>query len=229
MTKNEEPIKVDERGDEHHPAFGVIGASRTSISGGPHNGTVLFDSDVIHNHTVRIRIKSATRKRDLNHDWIHGGHEYIEVELSEAQWASFVSSMNNGDGVPCTVRYIDNQDIPDMPHEPRLALSMQETRDAAHRAFDSIKDAMAALDAVDAKAPIKERRAAVDKLRSVVNNATPNVEFAGKSLIEQTENVVVKARADIEAYVVTKARQLGIETNELVSLDTLAIGAGDDE
>jgi hypothetical protein len=60
----------------------MIGASRTSIS---NPGTTLFDSDIMHQHTVRVRISAASRKRDLDHDWIHSQKEYIEVELSEAQ------------------------------------------------------------------------------------------------------------------------------------------------
>jgi len=76
MRTTQEPT-VGERGEETHPGFGMIGASRVSISP---PGTNLFDSDIMHAHTIRIRIHSASRKRDLNHDWIHADKEYIEVE-----------------------------------------------------------------------------------------------------------------------------------------------------
>jgi hypothetical protein len=80
---------TDEHGDEQHPAFGMIGASRVSSSP---PGATLFDSDIRHQHTVTVRIATATRRRDLNHGWLHRKREFVEVEMSEAQWASFVSS-----------------------------------------------------------------------------------------------------------------------------------------
>lgn len=223
-----EPATVDEGGRESHPAYGLIGASRTSV-GGLDGGAVLFDSDILHNHTVRVRIKTASRKRDLHHDWIYGDHEIIEVEMSEAQWASFVSSMNVGDGVPCTIRYVNNERVPEMAHEPRLDHSIRETHDAADRAFEQIKAAMDAYDALDSKAPARERKEALGVLRAVIRNAVPNVDFAGQSLVEHAENVVTKARADIEAFVVVKARQLGIDVNELDGGSNLAIGRGQRE
>lgn len=223
-----ENFSINEHGIESHPAFALIGASRISI--GP-PGSVLFDSDILHNHTVRIHIKPATRKRNLNSDWIHGTRgEYIEVELSEAQWASFVSSMNVGDGVPCTLRHLNHVDTPELPYEPRMALSIKETSNAAHRSFDAIEEALAVYDkALVDKAPAVERREALGKLRAVISNAVPNVNFAGKSLVEYTENVVTKARADIEAFVTSKARQLGLDVTELSGPNAMALGWGDDE
>lgn len=226
MTRTTQEISVNEMGDEGHPAFGVIGASRGSSSGGEHNGTVLFDSDVIHRHTVRVRIGMATRKRDLGHDWIHDGPTYIEVEMSEAQWASFVSSMNAGVGVPCTVRYVNGEEVPEMPFDPRLAVSLQETRGAAERAFSSIAEAMDAYEALDSKTPASERRKALQRLRSAIDNAAPNVAYASKTLAGHAENVVAKARADVEAFVVAKSRQLGIDPGELVQTKVPSLAGG---
>ena len=79
---------------------------------------------------------------------------------------------------------------------------------------------------MDSKAPTKERKAALSHLRAEITNAVPNVDFAGKTLIEQTEDVVTKARADVEAYVVAKAHQLGVEMTELVNPEMFAIGPG---
>lgn len=209
MREIQEPT-INERGGEVHPAFGMIGASRVSST-----GTHLFDSDIEHKNLVMVRIYSATRKRDLNHDWIFSDKEFVEVILSEAQWASFVSSMNVGDGVPCTIRYLNGEVIPEFPHDPRLAHSMKETREAADRAFEQIKKAMAELEALDSKAGAPARREAIRNLHSAIENAPANVAFAGKSLVEMTENVVQKARADVEAFVIAKAHQLGLNPSDI--------------
>lgn len=201
------PSTVNDRGDETHPAFGFIQASRVTS----YPGQVLFDSDIKHTNTVMVRIGKMSRKRDHTHDWLHPNQELIEVELSEAQWASFVSSMNT-QGVPCTIRRTeDDLNVPGIEYSPRLKLSHREAQVAARTAFADIEQAMAEYEALDSKAPVKERRAALATLRAKINNAAPNVEFASKMLIEHTENVVQRARADIEAMASQHAQHIEIE------------------
>lgn len=208
MTRDYLDPTIDEHGDERHPAFATIGAFRGSST-----GTHLFDSDIVHQHTVRIRINQASRKRDHHTDWIHGEKELIEVELSEAQWASFVSAMNSGSGVPCTLRWTkEDGPMPEFPHAPRLAETMAETHKAAEAAFEDIREAFADLEAASTA---KEKREAMNTLRARIKNATPNVDFAGRVLIEHAEDVVTKAKADVEAFVTMKARQLGIDPDPL--------------
>lgn len=200
---------------EQHPSFGMIGAYRTTSSP---PGVSLFDSDMQHQHFVTLRIQHADRKRDyLNRDWIFGTKQIIEVQMSEAQWASFVSSMNTA-GVPCTLTNIQGDDIERLPFAPRLEQSMKETRAAAHRAFDEIEEALRVFEETPST-PKREKDKALATLRANIKNAVPNVDFAGKSLGEHAENVVQKARADIEAMVTQKAAQLGVEAPEHPALE----------
>lgn len=225
MRPEQEPT-IDEHGHETHPAWATIRAVRGS---GGHG--VLFDSDIVHQHTMRVSIGSAVRNRDLKHDWIHGQikADYIEVEMSEAQWASFISTPNSGSGTPCTVRYLNGQEVPGVHYDPRLALNMAETRAAASEAFKHIQEAFDTLEGlIDNKAPMRGpagQREALRHLKYAIANAVPNVDYAGKKLIEQTEEVVNKAKADIEMFVISKAHQLGINPSELGQGDMLAIAA----
>lgn len=213
-----EPPHLNERGDEAHPAWGLIGASRVSHSP---PGAALFDSDIKHNHFVVLRIRRASRKRDLYRDWKHGEDELIEVAMSEAQWASFVSTLNMGDGVPCTIERVGNEFMPGVEYEPRLAVSMDEVSAAATKALEHIQTAF---DAYKESKSAKNRKA----LESAIANAPANLRFAAESLSEHAENVVSRARADIEAAVVSKARQLGIDPAEIATPHNL-LEAGNDE
>jgi hypothetical protein len=221
------PSTTNERGDEIHPAFGRIHASRVSYGGGGHGGAVLFDSDLIHHHTVRVTIERATRNRDLSHDYIHGGKELIEVEMSEAQWASFVSSMNTS-GVPCTLLHTSGDRFPGLEYHPRMAESMAEVHGSAAKVFAEAKAAMDAYDALDPKAPAKQRREALNHLRSTLRNSEPNVAFVARSLTEHVENVVQRARADIEAMVSTEAQRLGLTSadRQMLELPSMPVAAG---
>lgn len=219
------PSVIGEDGTETHPAFGIVSVNRVHAS----PGEVLFDSDIRHNRYIRLRVNTAERKRDLKHDRIHGVRaDLVEIDLSEAQWAALVSSIDTS-GVPCTLRKIgDQRDIPGLLHEPRLAVSMQETHNAAEEAFAKIQAAMQAVDELDPKAGAKARRDAMQDLRSAIANSTGNVDFAAKSLVEHAENVVTKARSDIEAMVSAKAEQLGIDASQVGGIAAIESGADHD-
>lgn len=211
MRDEAEPT-VDEHGDETHPAFGLIGVSRLQV-GGVGGGAVLFDSEIRHGHTIRVRIYSAVRSRDLHRDRVHtqGRMPIVEVELSEAQFASFVSSGGVGDGVPCTIRARDGRDVPDIPYAPRMQHSLGEVRGAAEEAIAAVREAF---EAYDAKRNAENRR----RLKYAIANLPANMEFAAKSLVEHAENTTEKMRADVEAMVTAAAQQLGIGEDEARAL-----------
>ena len=191
---------IDEHGDESHPAWGVVRVSR------PHAGGIpMFDSEILHSDFVTLEVGPATRQRDLNRDWIHGGsRKHIEIRMSMAQWGELVSSFGNGSGVPCTVERLQGARLPEVPHDPRLGLSMDEAVTAADRHFDRIREAM---DAYSEKRSAANLRA----LQSAIRNTEANVKFASESLAEHAEAVVAKARADVEAMVDSAARAVGID------------------
>lgn len=217
------PSTTDERGSEVHPAFGSIRVNR--ITSTP--GSVLFDSDIPHGHFVRLTIGRMTRGRGLHRDWLNEtGSPLVEVDMSEAQWGAFVSSFGRGSGVPCTIRSTESeQNVPGLIPESRLAISAEETRQAAEEALADVQTAFDALDSLDPKAGIKARREAMHRLRVALSNAPRNIEFAAQSLTEHTEKVVTKARADVEAMVVRHAERIGLDPSDTLTALTGSVPA----
>jgi len=199
MTREIQAPTTDEHGDETHPAFAMMSVHRIRAT----PGQVLFDSDLRHDTYMEVTLTQATRKRDLKHDWIHPGKVQFQVAMSMAQFAAFVSSTDSS-GVPVTLTRTPDGDVPGLPYEPRLAIGMAETKQAAQEAFAGIAQAFDAYQAAllsKPPAPAKERNAALAKLKAAIANATPNVDYAGKQLARLAEDVTEKARADIEAMV----------------------------
>lgn len=190
---------------ESHPAWGLISAHRVSST----PGAILFDSDIRHGHYMVITLKRATRDRDLQRDWIHDtGPDLIEVAMSEAQWGAFISSTNTS-GVPCTIRATEtNPNVDGLEYAPRLQVSMAEVRAQAGKIQERLEAAIAAVEEKPTKANIRNLRLAQEGVRA-------NMEFAAKSLSEHAENVVAKARNDIESMVVQKAVQLGVDPKSM--------------
>lgn len=184
---------------------------------------VLFDSDIRHQHVISIKICEAYRKRDLHRDWIGAGKLITELTMSEAQWASFVSSMNSGSGVPVTLDFRESTatggdpHVPSFPYEPRLQQSMDEVREAAQRAVEDVRRSFQEYKAKPTKDHLRH-------LEAMIDNMAPNIAFAASSLTEHAENVVQRAKADIEAFVVNKAQQLGLNPSDLENPPQLTAG-----
>lgn len=211
---------------EAHSAFGVARFSRWSVS----PGSNLFDSDILHRQTIGLTIARASRERHLNSDWIYGEEELIQVEMSSAQFGALVSSFGDGTGVPVTIRYVGRERMDDIEPSPRMAASMAEVRGAASKATEDVRRSFAAVEAAlggpGGKPSIKQLREAVRTLRHGIGNLPSNMEFASKSMAEHAENVVTKAKADIEAMVDDRARALGLHPDQL-SIDSSTIIAGE--
>lgn len=211
---------VKRDGDEHHPAFGIIGVHRITAT----PGEVLFQSDLRHREYITVTVHEATRHRDLKHDWVHPGKRVCEVSMSLAQFASFVTS-GGTEGVPCTIEFTGSGahepgQRPGLKPDSRLALTADEVREAASKAYSEIQEALTAYEAALAdKSGAAARREALRNLHYTIGNASANVAYATKVLDEHAEAVVERSRADIEAMVLRMAEQLGVPASEIKAIE----------
>ena len=178
-----------------HPSFAQIGASRISGS------RVLYGSDFEHHSFVRIRIAKSQLHRDLSHDWHHDRETMIEVDVSEAQWATFVSAMNVGGGVPCTLAFVRGEGpMPDLPLPSRTDQFKGEVEETIQDSIDKIK-------AVMAKVPAARQR----ELALAVQELEANLPFVAKSFGEHVEKTVEKAKVEIHGYMGQVIQRAGLE------------------
>lgn len=209
MPRTDQPIESVEEKDgrrDTHPAFAV--ATVTRGHGSPRT---IFQSDLRHNETITLSIRTADRTRYLMRDWVFPRTPLVEVEMSLAQWGSLVSSIGIGSGVSVTLRATkDDYMIPGIPYEPRIAESVAETKGAVSRLLARAKETLEALEtAIDQKQGVKAVREAMRLHASTLQNAESNAAFAVKSLTEAAESVTSQARADIEAQILNAAQITG--------------------
>jgi hypothetical protein len=209
--------------DETHPSFAVAIVNRTTSS----QGQPMFQSDLLHREFISLRIATAVRKRDLNHDWVHPREELIEIQMSLAQWGALVSSMGIGSGVPVTLVYREAAGrIPEPPHEPRMQANLDEVDGAVEKMMAETVTALGELTAaIEGKKGARAVREALVTLTARVRHARSNTKFAVKSLNAAAEKVVANARADIEASIIAAAAATGgrvsLEAPELPTVGVL--------
>lgn len=199
---------------ETHPAYAMIGASRTD--GGD---AVLFGSDFRHRNSIVIRIHHAELRRDLSRDWIHAvGSPMVEVQLSEAQWATFLSTLNRGDGVPCTINWTAEAGqipaiIPDTERRAQFNREVDETLANAVRLIAEVEEAIEA-----SNLSKKAREDLGSRAAKAKQELEKNLAYAAESFDEHAEKTVEKAKIEVAAYITGAIQRAGLQ----------ALGAGEE-
>lgn len=201
---------------EKHPAYGMIGASRVSST----PGAALFGSDFQHQNFVKITILHGELSRSLSEDRHRGvGVPIVEVALSEAQWATFVSAMNVGYGVPCTLEIADGERKPFI--EPVTNRREQINAEVA----DTMQDTIEALEALRDAAPTKKLR---QQAENAIAQIKSNIPFVAKQFDEHVERTIEKAKIEVNAYVTNAVQRAGLRALGGGEQTPFLLGGGDD-
>ena len=125
----------DDEFEREHPSYGILHIARTSGGG---SAIRLFGSPLAtHYGTIRLSISKGKWIHGHNHDRYYGmNKDYVEVEMSAAQFADAITSLNLGSGTPCTIRYVQGVRV-DSP--PEHATEAEHIRDNFENTLDKYK------------------------------------------------------------------------------------------
>ena len=189
---------------ETHPAYAQIRVSRVS------GQAYLYGSDFKHQHFLEITIAASELNRSLSNDSPHARQEYIQVALSEAQWANFVASPNIGMGTQCTLQHLQGVQTPQIPSAPQRAeqfkLELGETLKNAEQFMNKL-----AAQIKDSTAPQVQKREMLSTLTQAVNNLTTNVNFVADQFGKHVEHTVEHAKIEVGAYLQAAVARAGLK------------------
>lgn len=189
-----------------HPAFGQITVSKTQ--GGNVN---LYGSDFRHNHYVTVRIQRSQLNRDLARDWAFGKEELIEIAMSEAQWAQFVSSFGSGGGTQVTIQRFEGKLVPRIPHRDSGKLYQQEAQTALNEAIKGMNEAIAAVEATAVGLSKAKQEAILGHMRGARKQLDDSMPFIAKQFDKHVEDRIEKAKVEVHAWAMSEIVRLGME------------------
>lgn len=199
-----------DKAEEKHPSFGVIHFSRSSCM--PPRS--LFGSSTKHTHLISFSVQRATQRRDLSNTWIHGGETLIEGEMSPAQFADMITSMNVGSGTPLTLTRVAGKAM-----ERCTAVS---DRQKIEHEFKAEMDGISArLDelvtkaiALQAKASVTkaDRQEFVDMADSIRCKVAHSLPFIQGQFNEAMDKTVSEAKSEVESFLSGAIRNAGLES-----------------
>lgn len=207
-----------------HPSYGMVGFSRAHVGGGSRHRYRLFGSPLNDHHTiVTLTVKRAEMQTDLDREWYHGTDELIEVEMSAAQFAELLTSMNVGDGVPCTIRHVLMQES---PRPPNIETESERVRvdfvSKIAQLRQRVKDVTTRINAELAKSvPEKKRRSWEIDLGLILQEVESHWPFVVDQFQNAAERVVSAAKGEIDAFVTHAVHVTGIKELRRLSGETL--------
>lgn len=183
-----------------HPAFGVISLARTS-GGNPW----MFGSAIENENKIKLRISRAYEERSLSNDYYYPRDRIIEVEMTYSQFAECISSMNRGEGIPCTISYTERDGL--IPAIAENVSKRQQFQDEfssiiskAMRTTDKQIELLSSALTDKKKLSVKEIKELISDLRNIRNNIGANLEFIPAQFNEHMEKVEHDARMTIDAF-----------------------------
>lgn len=183
-----------------HPSYAIITSSRISRG----QNCAMFGTSLKTNHPIRIEIRPAELRRDLNHDWYHGKRlPFIEIEMSEGQWAQFVSSMNVGEGTPCTVKHLNGEAIDNPPFINKLTEFQDEFQKSMEEMSTELETVVEdVVEMLQTKKNINktDRQMMLRKIDKFVMNIKANMPYVAEKFGDQMEKVVDEAKNQINTH-----------------------------
>lgn len=196
---------------EKHASWGMVGLYHTQ--GG---GRQLFGSDVSNHNTIRLVIKHAQKQRDLGRNWTMGDDTICEVELSALQFAELLTNMNIGDGVPCTIRYTNNDGCVEYQEEQsKLDVIYKERDEIVNRASSSLREVEQGISELISGKKISKSVGTelLHKLSSALSDLEGNnFDFYRKQATEEIDKMVIEAKSQISEYINHKIYSVGLES-----------------
>lgn len=207
---------------ERHPAYAQIAASR--VAGG---SVSLYGSDFVHNHFITITIRKSELHRGLNRDWNFAREEYISVALSEAQWATFVSTPNSGMGTPCTLEHFKGEQIPTLPEPVARADQFRgEMAEMLEKTIQRLRDCYEHLDKLAPKSVSSKLK---DAIQMAEREMVGSVPFVAKQFSEHVEHTVEAAKVEIEAYTTSAIHRAGLQALQEGKASPFRLGPAQEE
>lgn len=174
----------------------------------------LFASEMDHQHFISLKITPATTHRSLARTWYMGSLKpYIEIFMSSAQFAEAITTLNQGCGIPCTMKHLDGRDFPKISPIDERPKFEAEGASVMADSLAAIDEALAELDGL--KLSAKQKLSMEQKLKAARRKLKDTMPSLVEAYHEHLDEVEQKAKTEIAAFADHVVHQYGMEAISL--------------
>ena len=208
-----------------HPSYGMISFSR--INGG---GERFYGSEMIPDNYIEMRVMTSEMETDLSSTRYYGKDRILSVRMTSVQFSELITSMNVGDGVPCTIDRIMGEKVERIPtHEQRPDFVLRKFNDRLKEMGESVSRNLNSVDHILKKPKLsKDDKEEIKKILSKHEvEITKNIPFFLRCFQESMDEIVVDAKTTIDSALLHKITTLGL--SELHKQNKLLTNESDQE
>jgi hypothetical protein len=201
----------DDEFEREHESYGILHISRGSST----NAVRLFGSPLAtHYASIRLTISKGKWIHGLNSDHYYGmNKDFIEIEMSAAQFADAITSLNLGSGTPCTIRYVGGERIAEPPNHATEAETIRDNFEGTLGKFKAkVREHRKTIEGLTAKLGAKAKEDIRIALDVIEDQLGSNVPFVVKQFQEATTRITTAAKAEVDAFVTGVVRAAGLQS-----------------
>jgi hypothetical protein len=194
---------------EKHPSQVQVSFSRVQSS----HPIPFYGSDIKVNNWIQLRIKTSVKRRDLSNDYFCADDTLLEIRLSPNQFSELLTTMNVGEGVPGTLTFHQNLDLPNgvvpMPAQENKTTIFKEE---INLLGTDIMARMIELEntVTDLNITKTAKNAILERIRMVKQDITSNLPFILQQAKEQVDKIVTAGKSAVDAFYTGIITRLGI-------------------
>jgi hypothetical protein len=166
----------------------------------------MFGSQIRTGNPISMTIKNAVVEHDGDRQWFFAKDLILEIEMTSAQFADAITSLNIGDGVPCTIRYIRGEGKKQPPlYESKIETHHKGIKERIGKTMDKAKNYQVKAEKILNKKgalTIKERKELTGYMISMMQEVCENLPFIAGQLAKVMDETKSQAKAEIEAFVI---------------------------
>lgn len=192
-----------------HESFGQISFSRVTTSG----NIGFYGSELKKGDYIQMELHESEIDRTLSTDYFHSNKRLVRVRMSANQFSQLITSLNRGDGVPCTIEQVGEkfyEQLPAIENRKQFTSRMFRERMVEFQKTLSEKQ-QRAKNLVAKKNLTKSDQEELTKLLDwITTETTSNIPYFNDCFQESMDKVVVEAKMEIEAAVDSKIYSAGL-------------------
>ena len=194
-----------------HPSFANLYIGRSQCSG----QKALFGSSIKHHDIITLKIFPAFIDRDLNMDrYFPEARPYIEIEMSQSQFAQAITSLNMGAGVPVTLRRLNDQYIEPCPYVDKREQFSNEFRNDMNELSKKLSETTKEVEELieNKKTFTKaDKEKILSTLHAVTMQVSSNYPYMFSMFNEQMDKTVTEAKAEIESHLQARMEDMALK------------------
>ena len=195
----------------NHPSFANLYIGRSQCSG----KKALFGSSIKHHDTITLKISPAYLKRNLNVDtYFADANSYIEIEMSEAQFAQAITSLNMGAGVPVTLRRLNGEYIDQCPFTDKREQFKSEFKQDMVKLSKKLSETTEnVIELINSKRTFTkaDKENILSALQAVTRQIAADYPYMYSMFNEQMDKTVTEAKAELEGHIQSRMEDVALK------------------